>query len=173
MKIVVWVVLLITIVLLYAQTRPSTFHIEKSVTINTQPETVYAFIVDFHKWPEWAPQDREDATIKRTYSGAPAGQGAVSEWTSKGSSGAGQMTITASTPPSHINVAVDWSRPFKVRNINDFTLTPVAGGTQVTWAAEGPNLYIMKVMELFVGVDGLMGKHFQVGLANLKEAAEK
>ena len=72
-----------------------------------------------------------------------------------------------------VDIAVDWNRRFKLRNFNHFTLTPVTGGTQVTWTAEGTNLYVMKVMELFVGIDGLMGKHFQAGLANLKKAAEK
>jgi hypothetical protein len=32
---------------------------------------------------------------------------------------------------------------------------------------------MMKVMEVFVGVDGLMGKHFDAGLKNLKAAAEE
>lgn len=32
---------------------------------------------------------------------------------------------------------------------------------------------MMKIMEVFVGVNGLMGKHFDTGLENLKAAAEQ
>jgi hypothetical protein len=134
---------------------------------------LYALIADFHNWPQWAPQDREDPTMQRTYRGAASGLGAVSEWTSKGSAGAGEMTITAATASSKIDVVVDWKRPFKVRNAHSFTLTPAGSGTQLTWSAEGTNLYIMKVMEVFVGVNGLMGKHFEAGLVNLKKIAEQ
>ena len=172
-KILLGVVVVVAVVLLFAATKPSKFHIEKSVSIQTPPEKVYALIADFHNWPQWAPQDREDPTMQRTYSGATTGQGAVSDWTSKGSAGAGQMTITAAAAPSKVDVVVDWKRPFKVQNAHGFTLTPAGGGTQLSWSAEGTNLYVMKVMELFVGVNGLMGKHFEAGLGNLKRIAEQ
>ena len=172
-KILLGVVLVVAAALLFAVTKPSTFHIEKSVTIQARPEKVYAMIADFHNWPQWAPQDREDPTMQRTYSGARTGAGAVSDWTSKGSAGAGRMMMTAATVPSRVDVVVDWKRPFKVRNTHEFTLTPGGDETQVTWVAGGTNLYMMKVMEVFVGVNGLMGKHFEAGLENLKKAAER
>jgi uncharacterized protein YndB with AHSA1/START domain len=172
LKILLAIGVLIAAVLLFALTKPSTFHAEKSITIDAPPDKVYALLCDFHNWPKWAPQDREDPTMQRTYSGETAGSGAVSEWTSKGSAGAGRMTITAADP-SEVDVSVDWARPFRVRNKHGFRLTPVPGGIRVTWTAEGPNLYIMKLMEVFVGIDGLMGKHLQAGLENLKRVAEE
>ena len=42
---------------------------------------------------------------------------------------------------------------------------------RVTWNAKGSNLYMMKIMEVFVGVDRLMG--IDTGLKNLKTAAEQ
>jgi uncharacterized protein YndB with AHSA1/START domain len=172
-KLLLGMLIIVAAVLMFSALKPSTFHIEKSVTIQVPREKVYPLIADFHNWPEWAPQDREDATMQRTYSGAANGTGAVSDWTSKGKAGAGRMTVTSATAPSNVDVAVDWKRPFRVRNTHRFTLTPVAEGTQVTWTADGTNLYIMKVIEVFVGVDGLMGKHFEAGLGNLKKMAER
>jgi hypothetical protein len=32
---------------------------------------------------------------------------------------------------------------------------------------------MMKIMEVFVGINGFMGKHFDNGLKNLKAAAEQ
>lgn len=172
LKILLGAVVVIAAVLLLAATKPATFRISKSITIQAPSEKVFALIDDFHNWPKWAPQDREDVTMQRTFSGAAAGAGAVSDWTSKGRAGAGRMTITDAVAPSLVTVAVDWAKPFRVRNTHAFTVVPARGGTEVTWAAEGTNLYMMKVMEVFVGVNGLMGKHFQAGLENLKEVAE-
>ncbi|HTB96141.1 MAG TPA: SRPBCC family protein [Terracidiphilus sp.] len=171
-KILLGVVILVAAVLIFAATKPARFHIEKSIFIEAPPEKVFAMIGDFRNWPRWAPQDREDATMHRSYSGSANGAGAVSDWTSKGSAGAGRMTITVAAAPSTVQVTVDWSRPFKVQNAHGFAMLPVAGGTQLTWTADGTNLYMMKVMEVFVGVDGLMGKHLEDGLRNLKAVAE-
>ena len=81
--------------------------------------------------------------------------------------------LTAATAPSKVDAVIDWKRPFKVRNIHEFRLTPLGDETQVTWIAAGTNLYMMKVMEVFVGVNGLMGRHFEAGLENLKKVAER
>lgn len=173
LKILLGVVIVVALVLAFAAAKPATFHIEKSITTLAPPEKVYVLIEDFHNWPLWAPQDREDGTMQRTYSSAATGLGAVSEWTSRGSAGAGRMTVTAAKAPSLIDIVVDWKKPFKVRNTHEFRLASVSGGTQVTWIAEGTNLYLMRVMEVFVGVNGLMGKHFEAGLENLKKVAER
>ncbi len=44
--------------------------------------------------------------------------------------------------------------------------------TKVIWTMQGSNLYVMKVMSIFVNMDRVMGKHFESGLNNLKKAAE-
>jgi uncharacterized protein YndB with AHSA1/START domain len=173
LKLLLGILIVVAAVLVLAATKPSTFQIEKSVMLHAPPQKVYALIGDFHNWPQWAAQDREDATMQRTYSGAATGFGAVSDWTSRGSAGTGRMTIAAATAPSKVDVVVDWKKPFKVRNTHEFTLTPTGDETQVTWIAEGTNLYLMKVMEVFVGVNGLMGRHFEAGLENLKKVAER
>jgi hypothetical protein len=36
----------------------------------------------------------------------------------------------------------------------------------------GTNVYVMKVMSIFMNMDRFVGKHFETGLANLKAAAE-
>lgn len=83
------------------------------------------------------------------------------------------MAITAAIPNSRIDVTVDWIKPFKVRNTHEFEITRDGQYVRVTWNAKGSNLYMMKIIEVFVGVDGLMGKHFDRGLKNLKAAAEQ
>jgi hypothetical protein len=44
--------------------------------------------------------------------------------------------------------------------------------TKVTWTMQGPNLYVMRIMAIFMNMDRTMGKHFDAGLGNLKAVVE-
>jgi hypothetical protein len=55
----------------------------------------------------------------------------------------------------------------------DFTLEPAGGGTRVTWAMEGQNLFVGKIIGVFVDMDRMIGDQYELGLANLKTLAEK
>jgi carbon monoxide dehydrogenase subunit G len=164
---------LIAAVLIFAATRPNTFRVQRSIEINAPAEKIFALIDDFHNWSRWSPQDREDSTMSRTYSGPAHGVGAGSEWESAGKAGKGRMSIAESAPPTEILVKVDFVKPFEAHNVNEFTLQPAGAFTKVTWTMQGKNLYVMKIMGIFVSMDRVMGKHFEAGLDNLKIAAEK
>lgn len=170
--IAVLIAAVIGVVCALAAAKPATFQIRRSTEIAAPPAKVYGLISDFHQWPKWAPQDREDSTMQRSFSGPVSGIGAVSEWQSKGSAGVGRMTITDAVATSHLTVEVDWARPFKAHNVNEFVLEPDIDGTKVTWTMHGPNLFVMRVMATFINMDKMMGTHFELGLRDLKAAAE-
>jgi hypothetical protein len=96
LKCVILVMLVIVGLMVYAATRPSTFTIQRSIAIAAPMEKIYPFISDLHNWPLWAPQDNEDPSMQRTFSGASAGQGASSHWTGKGSGGSEPITTCSS-----------------------------------------------------------------------------
>jgi uncharacterized protein YndB with AHSA1/START domain len=173
LRVVIIVAALIALVLIFAATKPKTFRIERSISIDAPPERVFVLIDNLGNWPRWAPQDREDPSMKRTYSGPTNGKDAVSEWSGAGSSGRGRMLITDSLPSTRIAIQVDWVKPFVSRNVNDFGLERIGTSTRVTWSMQGPNLYVMRIMGIFVNMDRTMGKHFEDGLANLKTVAEQ
>lgn len=173
LKVLLVVLLLTAVVLIYAAAKPSTFHVQRMVSIKASPEKVFPLINDLRNWPRWAPQDREDPSIKRIFSGTSNGVGATSRWSGSGNTGKGLMTIIESDPPRSVAIAVDWEKPFAARNINEFRLEPDGSGTRVTWSMTGPNLFIMKIMSIFTNMDHLMGQHFERGLENLKADAEQ
>ena len=104
------VVIAIVFVLAFAATKPKIFTVQRTINIKAPPDKIFAFINDFHNWSNWAPQDKDDPRMKRTYSGSANGKGAVSEWVSGGSAGRGRMTIIESTPPRMISVQVDFGK---------------------------------------------------------------
>jgi hypothetical protein len=67
----------VVLLVLVVATRPSTFHIERSVTIAAPPATVFARVNDFPAWGAWSPYEKLDPQMKRTFGGAPSGAGAT------------------------------------------------------------------------------------------------
>ncbi len=111
--------------------------------------------------------------MKRTLGSATSGKGATYAWDGDKNVGAGRMEITDASPPSKVVIKLDFLRPFEAHNTAEFTLAPKGETTDVTWAIHGPNLFIGKVMGLFINMDNMIGKDFEVGLANLKSLAER
>ena len=171
-RILIWLGIIVSLLLVNAALKPDTLHIERSIDIAAPPPKVFALLSDFHAWPQWFPQDKTDPTMVRTYSGATSGVGAVTEWHGKGETGAGAMQITQATSGKLVMPA-QWKRPFEAKNTNTFTLEPTSTGTRVTWIWEGQNVFVLKLMSIFVKPDKQIGPHFEASLASLKAAAEK
>jgi len=162
---------IVVCVLALAAFKPARFTMKRSTIIRAAPVKVFALINDLHRWPEWSAEDRDDPRIKRTYSGEPAGKGAVCFWDGD-KSGKVRLEIVESNAGT-IRVKADWEKPFKARNMNVFLVEPQGEDTRVTWTLDGENVFALKVMTVFVNADRLMGSHFENGLAALKAAAEK
>ena len=167
------VVVLIVALLVFAATKPDIFRVQRSASINAPPEKIFPLINDFHRWSAWSPYEKLDPTMKRTYSGAANGKGAMYAWEGSGKAGIGRMEIAETSPASKITLNLDFVKPFEVHNIIDFTLEPTGDSTNVTWAMHGHSPYLAKVMHVFFDMDSMVGKDFETGLANLKALVEK
>ena len=144
-----------------------------TASISASPDKVFPLINDFNRWPLWSPYEKKDPAMKRVLTGTPSGKGSVYEWEGNSKIGKGRIEITDASPPSRVTIKLDMIKPMEGHNIVDFTLEPRGGGTHVTWAMRGSCAYMAKVMGLFLNMDKMVGKDFEVGLANLKAAAER
>jgi uncharacterized protein YndB with AHSA1/START domain len=171
-KIAIVVVVLLAAVLAFAAMKPDTFRVQRATSIKAPPEKIFPLISDLHNWHSWSPYEKKDPEMKRTHSGAANGKGAVYEWEGNGDVGKGRMQITDTSAPSRVTIKLDFVEPFEAHNIVDFTLEPKGDTTNVTWGMHGPAPFFSKVMQVFVDMDSMVGKDFEVGLANLKAVAE-
>lgn len=169
----VLLVVAVVAVLAYAATKPATFRVERTTTIKAPPEKIFALIEDMRGWGAWSPYEKKDPAMKRAYSGQPSGKGAVYEWDGDKNVGKGRMEITEASPPSKIIIKLNFLRPFETHNTASFTMLPKGESTDVTWAMDCPNLFISKVMSVFIDMDKMIGKDFEEGLGNLKRIAER
>jgi carbon monoxide dehydrogenase subunit G len=171
--VLVVIVLLIAGVLVYAATRPDSFRVQRSANIKAPPDRIFALIDDLERWRAWSPYEAKDPAMKRTLGSVSRGKGAVYEWDGNRNVGQGRMEILESMPPAKITIKLDFLKPFEAHNTAEFTLEPQGEGTRVTWAIFGPMPYMSKLMGVFMDMDRMIGKDFEVGLATLKTAAEK
>ena len=167
------VVLAIAALLLYASTKPDTFHVERSVLIQVAPEAIFPLINDLHRWDAWTPYNKDPA-MKKTYSGSAAGVGARYAWTGDKNVGQGEISIREAQPPHKLVFDLHMIKPFEGRNVATFMLEPQSGGTttRVTWSLDDKHKLMHKTMSIFLNLDTMIGKDFAQGLAQLKTLME-
>jgi hypothetical protein len=165
-------VALVLLVLVLGALRPRTFRVERSAHIEAPPQLLHPMVADFRRWRAWSPWEAVDPEMRRSYSGADLGRGAVYEWDGK-KAGAGRMEITEAPSPGRITIQLDFTRPFTAHNTAEFSFAGTNGGTVVSWAMYGGQTYPIRVMSIFFPMDKLVGKDFEKGLASLKALAER
>src|SRR5712664_3801514 len=163
----------IAILLILAATKPDTFTVRRATTVKAAPETIFPLINDFHQWGTWSPYETKDPAMKRSYSGADSGQGAVYGWEGNKNVGSGRMEILDAQAPSKIVIKLDFFAPFEGHNTTEFTMLPQGDATNVTWLMHGPSPFMGKIMHVFINMDRMVGKDFEIGLANLTTLTEK
>ena len=167
----------IAIVLILAATKPSTLRVQRGTTVKAPPEKIFPLISDFHQWRNWSPYENKDPAMQRTYSGTAGGKGAVYAWEGNKNVGSGRMEILDAPAPSKIVIKLDFFTPFEGHNTAEFTMLPQgdAGNptTDVSWVMHGSANLMSRVMQVFINLDHMIGKDFEVGLVNLKSLAEK
>jgi hypothetical protein len=179
----------VAIVLALAATKPASFSVRRAALVKAAPEKIFSLINDFHQWGSWSPYENKDPAMKRSYSGAAAGRGAVYAWDGNNNVGSGRMEILDSSAPSKIVIKLDFFRPFEGHNTAEFTMLPQGGATHgttdpttdvtsnvttnVTWLMHGPAPFMSRLMQVFMNIDHMIGKDFEVGLANLKRLTEQ
>ncbi len=164
----------IAVVLTLAANKPDTLRVQRAAAVKAPPENVFPLINDFHQWASWSPWEGKDPAMQRTFSGSPSGRGAVYAWDGNKNVGAGRMEILDASSPSKIIIKLDFFKPFEGHNTAEFTMLPQGDATtNITWAMHGPAPFMSKVMQVFMNMDNMIGKDFEIGLANLKRLAEK
>jgi len=173
LKIILLVLALaIAAVLAYAATRPDSFRVERTASIKAPPERIFPLIDSLRAGEKWSPYYRKDPAMKGTYSGPESGAGATFDFAGNKDVGSGRVSITGSSPPNRVTMRLQMFKPLAADNVVEFTLVPRGATTDVTWAMQGRQPYVGKVMGLVLDMDKMIGTDFATGLASLKSLVE-
>lgn len=171
-KILLGLAAVIVAILVIAAFQPSTYRVERSITIAVPPAVPFAQVNELKKWQPWSPWEKMDPAMKRTFSGPDAGVGATYAWEGNSEVGTGRMTVLESRPAELIRIKLEFFKPMEGVSEAAFAFKPAAGGTAVTWSMTGANNYLAKVFCLFMNMDKMIGGDFEKGLASLKTVSE-
>ncbi len=157
----------------YAAMQPDDFRIARSTAIKAPPEKIYPLMSDFRRSAEWSPYEKKDPNMKRSFSGAASGKGAIYSFDGNSDVGTGRLEITDATPPSKVVLRLDMVKPFEGSNIIEYSILPKGDGSEVIWSMHGQQPLLAKAICLFFNMDKMVGADFEQGLASLKSVAEK
>ena len=169
--IIIVVALFIAVVLVVASARPDTFRVQRSASIKAAPEKIFPLISDLKSHLDWSPFEKDPA-MKRTFIEPANGRGAVYEWDGNRKVGAGRIQVMTTSAPFLVTMELLMFRPFKAHNLVEFTVEPKGDATNVSWAMQGRQPFMAKVMGTLINCDKMVGKEFETGLAKLKALAE-
>ncbi len=160
---------IIVLVCLISLVLPSKVHVERSIVINAPSAKIFPEVNSLQKWSPWDPWQKMDPNIQNTFSGPEAGVGAKNEWKSE-KVGNGSQILTESVANEKIASALNFGEGRDATG--SFNFTAEGEGTKVVWGMDmetGLNP-IGKYMGLMM--DGMVGKEFEKGLADLKALVE-
>lgn len=150
---------------------PTAAHVERSITTSASPAAVYEVVSSLRRFNEWSPWFDLDPQAVYTYSGPERGVGAKVSWTSEQRSvGSGSQEIIAAVPDRSVTMRLDFGADG--RATARLEITPVDGGSRVTWAFDTrfEGSYLGRYFGLFL--DRLVGADYEDGLARLKRLLE-
>ena len=171
-NIVIGIAALVGLFLCIVALRPTRFRVSRSETISASPERVFAEVNNLRRWDAWSPWEKLDPKMIKTFEGPECGTGAVTRWEGNSQVGAGSNTIIESRPFELIQFRLEMLRPFVGTNDVEFAFQPNGTQTKVSWTMVGNLNFITKAMDMFIGMDKMVGDQFSRGLADLKKVAE-
>src|SRR5260370_41467119 len=149
-------VVAVAIILILAAAKPDSFSVQRVITVQAPPERIFPLINDFHRWGTWSPYENKDPAMKRSFSGAESGKGAVYGWDGNKNVGSGRMEILDATMPSKITIKLDFFKPFEGHNTAEFTMLPQGDVTNLTWTMSGPAVFMSKLIQVFMNLDHMI-----------------
>lgn len=170
-KTLIGLALVIAILIITIALQPGEFRVERSATLDASPAALFEQVNHHHKFALWNPWLELDPNVVNTYSGPESGVGATCSWKGNRNVGAGSSTIIESKPNELVRMRMEWLEPMQGTSTVDFTFTPEADKTVVTWAMYGPQSFIGKAVSLVMDCEKMCGPQFEKGLISLGKAA--
>lgn len=165
------VVALVVFGLLLGLVGPKHSHVERSVAIGAPQSVVWNHVATLRGHDAWSPFRDLDPAMKVSYEGEDGALGSKSTWEGP-EAGKGMQEITAVEPGKSMIVGLHFMEPFSEEAEASIALEPAGDSTKVTWAYDGENSFIARIMCVFQDMDAMMGPVFASGLSKLKQLSE-
>jgi effector-binding domain-containing protein len=177
LKIIIGItVLVIALIFGYLAMLPSTYSIERSITIEAPQALIMEHLAKFSDWENWSPWKAKDPQAKYTYEGKDGVLGSKMSWVTslptdnKNQIGEGGMILTELTK-STATFELWFVKPWEMTSKNGFELTTDGNKTIVRWYDSGEFSFFARPAGKII--KDKVGPDFESGLAKLKALVEK
>jgi hypothetical protein len=166
---------LIALSLIVALFMPKEYAVEREININRPKDSVFTYIKYLKNQDNFSVWAKTDPEMKKIFSGVDGTIGAISSWDSKNENvGAGEQEIKKITEGERIDFELRFKSPFEATEEAYMTTEAISSTeTKVKWGFNGGMDYPMNLMLPFMGIDEMIEKDLEAGLANLKVLLEK
>jgi effector-binding domain-containing protein len=169
-KIGIVLLILFGIYILISLFLPSSFKVERNITIKAPAKVVFDQINILKNWKSWSYWDNIDPAMKSEYSGPESGAGAIHSWTSDNENvGKGSLKIVESKPDSLVVFELSFGE--MGTSIGGYTIKETEGGVVATTYM---NIEMVFFCRIFPGLmmESFLGGDFEKTLQGLKKHAE-
>jgi effector-binding domain-containing protein len=160
----------------YLAMLPSTYSIERSVTVEAPQAIVIEHLAKFSDWENWSPWKTKDPQAKYTYEGEDGVLGSKMSWITslpadnRNQIGEGGMILTELTK-STATFELWFVKPWEMTSKNGFELTTDGNKTIVRWYDTGELSFFARPAGK--AMDERIGPDFENGLTALKTHIEQ
>lgn len=145
------------------------YHVQKSIIIDSKKEDVLALLADFTNWPHWSPWLIIEPTAKLEFSDTQAKVGSSYSWDGE-LVGSGKMWLRE-LGDAKIDLDLEFYKPLKSKAKVSFDIKELSTGVEVRWHMDSSVpfylFFLKKMMKAWIGMD------YERGLMLLKEYIEK
>jgi len=148
-------------------------HIQKTVNIDADIQSVFNNVVYFENFTKWSPFYEADPTQKTIIKGKDGEIGVQFHWNGNRGKDLGYQEITAIKPLEYIKMECDIQKPFNANPTFQYSFSQTGNTTKVT---QDFNLKSGLIDSFFMWIFGAktnMGKMNARGMQLLKEVSEK
>lgn len=170
-RILLALVILAAIAVIIGLMMPAERHIERSIVVNSSPESVWDQINDLKKWNAWSPWYKLDPNSAMTYSEPANGKGSWYTWDSQNSNvGKGKLTIEESIAGQVVRTKLEMEGMDPAHAY--FNMQAEGEGTKLTWGLDAPmgSNPVFRLMGPMM--DKMVGQSFEEGLRDIKTVSE-
>lgn len=165
------IVAVIISLLLIALILPSSYSINKSITVKDTIEHCYIKIADLNHYRQWNPFAKMEPDAQFIISGTPNSIGHQYTWDGK-KIGTGGLTIIKLNPFSDIELELEFLKPFKSKASDKWHFEQIENDqVKITWINNGELKFPMaRLMGPMINKN--LNKQFEKGLENIKNLCE-
>jgi uncharacterized protein YndB with AHSA1/START domain len=152
---------------------PKEVNLEREIVIEAPVDSVFPMVVSFENFVTWSPWSEYDPHADIRFEGSDGQVGSVYHWSGNDDVGVGSMEIVDLMPNRQIDLKLVFTSPWESESDVYYKFEDAESATKVIWGYSANAPFPTNVVMKLVGMEKMLGKDYDNGLAKLKGMIEQ